>query len=100
MVHRLCRVLRQLGALCAVTMIVTATWPLAAESRAQQPKTPPMQSNPPADPLASPEMSTEELINEMRAVVVRLPLAAALGTALALRPRRRGTPTRQPAVVQ
>ena len=36
----------------------------------------------------------------MRAVVVRLPLAAALGTALALRPRRRGTPPRQPAVVQ
>ena len=36
----------------------------------------------------------------MRAVVIRLPLAAALGTALALRPRRRGTPTRQPAVVQ
>ena len=31
---------------------------------------------------------------------VRLPLAAVLGTALALRPRRRGTPPRQPAVVQ
>ena len=30
----------------------------------------------------------------------RLPLAAALGTALALRPRRRGTPTRTTAVVQ
>jgi Domain of unknown function (DUF4956)/MgtC family len=31
---------------------------------------------------------------------VRLPLAALLGTALALRPRRRGTPPRQPAVIQ
>ena len=32
--------------------------------------------------------------------MVRLPLAAALGAALALRPRRRGTPQRDPAVVQ
>jgi MgtC family len=31
---------------------------------------------------------------------VRLPLAAALGAALALRPRRRGTPRRDPAVIQ
>ena len=32
--------------------------------------------------------------------MVRLPLSAVLGAALALRPRRRGTPTRYPAVVQ
>ncbi len=32
--------------------------------------------------------------------VVRLPLAALLGTALALRPKRKGTPPRMPAVVQ
>jgi uncharacterized membrane protein YhiD involved in acid resistance len=32
--------------------------------------------------------------------IVRLPIAAVLGAALALRPRRRGTPTRTPAVVQ
>jgi uncharacterized membrane protein YhiD involved in acid resistance len=32
--------------------------------------------------------------------MVRLPLAAVLGTALALRPRRRGTPKRDPAVIQ
>jgi uncharacterized membrane protein YhiD involved in acid resistance len=31
---------------------------------------------------------------------VRLPLAALLGAALAFRPRRRGTPPRQPAVIQ
>lgn len=53
-----------------------------------------------SDPLASPEATAEDLLNEFRAAVVRLPLAAALGTALALRPRRRGTPMRQPAVVQ
>jgi len=31
---------------------------------------------------------------------IRLPLAAALGAALALRPRRKGTPLRMPAVIQ
>jgi MgtC family/Domain of unknown function (DUF4956) len=37
---------------------------------------------------------------ELFAAVIRLPYAALLGTMLALRPRRRGTPIRQPAVVQ
>lgn len=37
---------------------------------------------------------------ELIASALRLPLAALLGTVLALRPRRGGTPERQPAVVQ
>ena len=37
---------------------------------------------------------------EVFASLIRLPLAALLGTVLALRPRRGGTPERQPAVVQ
>lgn len=37
---------------------------------------------------------------ELVASMIRLPLAALLGAALALRPRRSGTPERQPAVVQ
>lgn len=37
---------------------------------------------------------------ELLASALRLPLAALLGTVLALRPRRGGTPERQPAVVQ
>jgi uncharacterized membrane protein YhiD involved in acid resistance len=37
---------------------------------------------------------------EIREALVRLPLAAVLGAALALRPRRRGTPPRNFAVVQ
>jgi uncharacterized membrane protein YhiD involved in acid resistance len=45
-------------------------------------------------------LNPTELKNELLAALVRLPIAAALGTALALRPRRRGTPARQPAVVQ
>jgi uncharacterized membrane protein YhiD involved in acid resistance len=42
----------------------------------------------------------DNLQEELFASVIRLPLAAILGTILALRPRRRGTPERQPAVVQ
>jgi len=37
---------------------------------------------------------------EIREALVRLPLAAVLGMALALRPKRQGTPARNPAVVQ
>src|SRR5207245_10219282 len=37
---------------------------------------------------------------EIRHALIRLPLAALLGAALALRPKRRGTPPRQPTVIQ
>jgi uncharacterized membrane protein YhiD involved in acid resistance len=37
---------------------------------------------------------------EIRHAFIRLPLAALLGTLLAVRPKRRGTPPRQPAVIQ
>jgi hypothetical protein len=39
-------------------------------------------------------------LDEIRHAVLRLPLAAALGTMLAFRPKRRGTPPRQIAVIQ
>lgn len=39
-------------------------------------------------------------LHELDDAMRRLPLAAALGAALALRPRRRGTPPRNPAVIQ
>lgn len=42
----------------------------------------------------------DNLQEELFASAIRLPLAALLGAVLALRPRRRGTPERQPAVVQ
>ncbi len=50
------------------------------------------QANDPNDP--------NDLIPELRMLGWRLPLAAVLGTALALRPRRRGTPERRTYVVQ
>jgi uncharacterized membrane protein YhiD involved in acid resistance len=66
--------------------------PLAAPSQtaAEQPL------EQPASSLAPPP----DAIRQLQVALVRLPLAALLGTALALRPRRRGTPSRQPAVVQ
>jgi uncharacterized membrane protein YhiD involved in acid resistance len=39
-------------------------------------------------------------LHEIDDAMVRLPLAAVLGAALALRPKRRGTPPRQPPVIQ
>jgi hypothetical protein len=45
-------------------------------------------------------MSLEAMLDELKEAAIRLPLATALGTALALRPSRKGTPPRQAAVVQ
>jgi hypothetical protein len=45
-------------------------------------------------------MNTAVLLNELRDAAIRLPLATALGSLLALRPRRLGTPPRRAAVVQ
>jgi len=40
------------------------------------------------------------VMDEVRHALIRLPLAALLGTLLAVRPKRKGTPPRQPAVIQ
>jgi len=50
----------------------------------------------PSTATAKTEAETESLVDAL----VRRPLAALLGTALALRPKRRGTPARTTAVVQ
>ena len=42
----------------------------------------------------------QHTMDEIRHAVIRLPLAAALAVLLAVRPRRKGTPPRQPAVIQ
>ncbi len=39
-------------------------------------------------------------LTDVKVALIRLPLAAALGALLAMRPRRRGTPPRTPAVIQ
>ena len=57
------------------------------------------QTPPPPEKVDVPGVM-DNLQEELFAAVVRLPIAAGLGAVLALRPRRRGTPIRQPAVVQ
>ena len=50
--------------------------------------------------LLSETPDTMTQAQELRHAAVRLPMAAALASLLALRPRRRGTPARRPAVIQ
>src|SRR5262245_57084386 len=56
----------------------------------------------PLDVLTSSQTTTTRLtvFDEIRHALIRLPLAAMLGTVLAVRPKRPGTPPRQPAVIQ
>jgi len=59
----------------------------------------------PAPPQSSSPFPQEVDLNsdwrkDISEAMLRLPLAALLGTALAFRPKRKGTPTRTPAVVQ
>jgi uncharacterized membrane protein YhiD involved in acid resistance len=80
------------SALLALLLAAGLAAPVAAQ-------VPPQLAQPDALP---PQIGEEgyDLWGELRGVSVKLPLAAMLGAALALRPRRRGTPPRQAAVVQ
>ena len=90
----------------ALTLLVAATTAREISAQPPQPESPaPVPSPAPASatqgtvPADAPGVM-DSLEDEMLAALVRLPFAAALGTILAMRPRRRGTPVRQPAVVQ
>ena len=77
--------------------------PLAAQSAApQQPAAQAAQPSAPA-PAGEP-FEAQELLEDFRTglghAAVRLPIAALLGTALALRPRRAGSPRRDAAVIE
>jgi len=55
---------------------------------------------PPAEGQLREPGSRQTLKHELRDAAIRLPLAMLLGTALALRPRRKGTPPRNLAVIE
>ena len=76
-----------------VLLLIAVPRPLLAQSAAQL--EPRAQSQP-----ADVEEHAIHPLHEIGDAMIRLPLAALLGTALALRPKRRGTPPRTPAVVQ
>lgn len=98
----------EFGALAALALVLIAgvlTVAFGSSRTVRQPT-----ASPPPPAAASPGQTDGAVLrdiagavgslgDELSAGAVRLPIAAALGTVLALRPRRRGTPERQPAVV-
>jgi uncharacterized membrane protein YhiD involved in acid resistance len=92
----------RITSIVAVLLLASgAGWSVPAG--AQAPAQPAQGTQPGAAASAEPlphDVPVLEPLYELRAALVSLPLAAVLGTALALRPRRRGTPRRDPAVVQ
>jgi len=91
--------LLRLGIVAVVLLIGAAGAAAALLARQQQQQQIPRTVAEEPSPFVV-DFNPDELINELLAGVVRLPIAAVLGAVLALRPRRRGTPARQPAVVQ
>jgi len=92
-------------AMMLAALIVWSTSPLVAQARATP--SPPPQA-PAAQPTAPPgpaePFQSQELLDDFRTglghAAVRLPIAGLLGTALALRPRRAGSPRRDAAVIE
>jgi uncharacterized protein DUF4956/MgtC family protein len=96
----------------AIALVVLALALSATVALAQTPGQPPstadqtlqqqqQQPAPTGPPLSEADIDPWSMaLREVRASLVRLPLAAALGTVLALRPKRRGTPKRTTPVVQ
>ena len=90
----------------ATAIVALLLWPmapLAAQSAAQQ--QPAAQATQPTAPKPAGEpFETQELLEDFRTglghAAVRLPIAALFGTALALRPRRAGSPRRDAAVIE
>ena len=80
----------------AWVLLAPARWCVMVSAQSPQPQQPLEQQQQRNDTDNHPPHPLHEIDDAM----VRLPLAAALGTALALRPRRKGTPTRTSPVIQ
>jgi MgtC family/Domain of unknown function (DUF4956) len=74
--------------------------PAIAAAQPQDPRDPAAQAGIERNQRGDSDNHPPHPLHEIDDAMVRLPLAAALGAALALRPRRRGTPKRDPAVIQ
>ena len=79
---------------CCLIVVVLFCSPAIAVAQQGLP-TPPVAAS---GPTVTPD--NDEQLVELRHAAMRLPLAAVLAAVLALRPRRRGTPPRSPAVIQ
>ena len=83
----------------ALGLLILAA-PFAASAQAPDPRAAAAQAIEQQEQRRDSDDHAPHPLHEIDDAMVRLPLAAALGAALALRPRRRGTPRRDPAVVQ
>ena len=82
--------------LLAIVLLAASARPVVhARGSAAQGKNDNLQTIEEQQPLHEPNA-----LHDVQVALIRLPLAAILGAALALRPRRRGTPPRTPAVLQ
>jgi uncharacterized membrane protein YhiD involved in acid resistance len=91
------------SALAAAVILVGAHGTtLYAQAKPQQelPQLPPQTREEREQQRADTDNHPPHPLHEIDDAMLRLPLAAVLGAALALRPRRRGTPQRTPAVVE
>jgi uncharacterized membrane protein YhiD involved in acid resistance len=89
--------LARIALICAMALLATPFWAVPLAARQQQTLPQEMQERPTG---AQSQPHAPHPLHEIDDAMIRLPLAAVLGTALALRPKRRGTPARQPAVIQ
>ena len=94
------KALRLTGSLLVLAWLgVAIMLPLRSAVSAQEPQLPPpLQQQEPR--RADTDNHGPHALHEIDDAMVRLPLAAVLGAALALRPRRRGTPPRSAPVIQ
>jgi len=94
--------IRRIGQAAALgaALALMAGWPLTLAARSQNPADASAQAAAERPLRADTDNHPPHPLHEIDDAMVRLPLAAVLGAALALRPRRRGTPKRDPAVIQ
>ena len=90
--------MKALAVLFVLAALAAAPRPAGAQS--PEPFSPAAQAGVDTSNTADANPHPPHPLHEIDDAMVRLPLAAALGAALALRPRRRGTPRRDPAVIQ
>ena len=88
----------------AIVVAALLVWSPAAAHRSGGATPPPAQAPAPAPAPPQQVLQSDELLGDFRAgladAAVRLPIAALLGAALALRPRRASSPRRDPAVIE